>query len=231
MNIIRKIYQQRNKRNKNKLSQHGEINKNLLKRILPESPVIVEAGAHIGRDTIEMAKIWPKGHIYAFEPVPDVYNQLIKRTIQYENISCYQKALSDVDGARNIFVSSGTSDASSSLLKPNKHLEFHPSVIFQASELVESVTLDSWASQIGIKTIDFLWLDLQGMELQVLQASPRIMKTLKAIYSEVNLISLYEDTHLYPELKEWLRNEGFKVKKEFLPWKDAGNVLFVRKNS
>ena len=43
--------------------------KELIKQYLPINPVVIEAGAHIGTDTVEFSKIWPKGSIYAFEPI------------------------------------------------------------------------------------------------------------------------------------------------------------------
>jgi len=34
---------------------------------------------------------------------------------------------------------------------------------------------------------------------------------------------------LYPLLKDFLENAGFKAKKEKIAWSDGGNVLFIRK--
>jgi len=225
-NLARKV----KKLKKQKKSKKGEINKESLKDILPIRPKIVEAGAHIGRDTIDLAKLWPAGKIFAFEPVNEIFSQLIKNTQPYKNISCYRQALSYRNGTQEIYISSGSSNGSSSLLFPKEHLKVHPEVLFIDSEIVSTTTLDSWAEETGITVVDFLWLDLQGMELSVLKASKNIMKTVKAIYTEVNLLPLYKNAPLYPEFKAWLLEQGFCVQKEYLPWKDAGNVLFVKKN-
>src|SRR5581483_8959889 len=122
-------------------------------------PVIVEAGAHIGLDTIAMSKMWPKGHIDAFEPVPYLYQQLADNTKELRNVKTYQLALSDFNGQARIYLSSGTSDASSSLLKPKDHLSQHPSVWFEDSTEVQALTLDTWAKNNSIEKVDFLWLD------------------------------------------------------------------------
>ena len=53
---------------------------------LPRHPIIVEAGAHIGVDSIEMAILWPEGHIYAFEPVKGHLSKLIENTMNHSNI-------------------------------------------------------------------------------------------------------------------------------------------------
>jgi hypothetical protein len=137
-------------------------------------------------------------------------------------------ALGEFSGSSSIYVSSGASDASSSLLKPKDHLVYHPQVTFTETENINIITLDSWVQNTGLDHIDFLWLDIQGLELSMLKSSPYIIKTVKAIYTEVNLVPLYEKTELYPFLRDWLFQNGFKVKKEFIYWKDAGNVLFVK---
>ncbi len=207
----------------------GVIDKSVLINFLPKNPIIIEAGAHLGYDTIELAKIFPKGHIFAFEPVTDIFSQLVENTKLYPNITCQQFALGSNNGSCTIFISDGESDASSSLLLPKEHLDFHPNVTFNNTEIVALTTIDSWVSKMGLNHIDFLWLDLQGMELSVLRASPKVLENVKAIYTEVCFRPFYENAGLYPDLKKFLRNAGFKVSKAFHVWRDEGNVLFIKK--
>jgi len=58
-----------------RLTGKGVIPKKYFRAFLPEKPVILEAGAHKGKDTVELAKIWPKGTIHAFEPVPTLFKK------------------------------------------------------------------------------------------------------------------------------------------------------------
>jgi 2-O-methyltransferase len=208
--------------------QEGTIPKKDIYAYLPKNPVIVEAGAHIGSDTLEMAKRWKKATIHAFEPVPHLFQILAKNTEGVANIHIYPLALGEVTGEVEIYLSSGKSDASSSVLVPKKHLDIHPDVFFEEKINVPITTLDEWAARYDIKQVDMLWLDLQGFELQVLKNSPSILRWVKVIYTEVNLIENYEKTGLYGELKDWLTGQGFRVEREELPWSDAGNVLFIR---
>jgi precorrin-6B methylase 2 len=55
---------------------------------LPPAPVIVEAGAHVGRDTVRMARVWPEGRIHAFEPLPNVFDTLLRNTKGLSNVHC-----------------------------------------------------------------------------------------------------------------------------------------------
>lgn len=209
----------------------GEIPKSYIKKILPTDPVIVEGGAHIGVDTLEMAKIWPKAKIFAFEPVPSLFMQLEEKTRAVENIHCYPLALAEFSGSTMMYISSGASDGSSSLMLPKEHLTEHPNVTFLEKLQVETTTLDEWAHEQGIHHIDLLWLDIQGQELAVLKASPRVLRSICAIYTEVSLKEMYEGAPLYPEFRRWLEEKGFKVLREALPWPDMGNVLFLNPSS
>src|SRR4051812_16786630 len=92
---------------------------------LPDDPVVVEAGAHIGRDTVRLAHAWPLGHVHAFEPVPAVYAQLRRNVSHLRNVTTYPLAAAEAAGTAVLHVSGGASDGSSSLLAPAAHLDVH----------------------------------------------------------------------------------------------------------
>lgn len=205
-----------------------QITKEFIKTFLPENPIIIEAGAHIGRDTVKMAKILPNGLIYAFEPVPSLFNILKQNTQEHNNVKCYQFALAEKTGTKTIFVSSGRSDAASSLLSPNTYLEEHPTVQFKEIE-VKTITLDEFCKQNNINQIDLLWLDMQGYEPIMLQASENILNKVKIIHTEVNLTERYKGCMLYPEYKKWLEQHNFELIKENIFKPTWGNALFINK--
>jgi len=200
---------------------------------LPSNAIIVEAGAHNGSDSIKMATCFPQGHVYAFEPVPAIYQVLRKNTESHSNIRCYNCALSNTVGTTKMFISSEVGDASSSLYEPDKHTTIWPDITFGESIDIPVTTLDRWAKINGIDHVDFLWLDMQGGEYDALKASPAILKTVKALITEVSCAQLYKNTPLYPEYKKWLEEQGFTAVKECFYHSNGqfitGNVLFVRK--
>jgi FkbM family methyltransferase len=212
-----------------KPSDPYSIPKNSLKKYLPSDPIIIDCGAHVGADSIELARIFPRSSVFSFEPVPEIFHQLKKNTRKFKNISCYQLALSDATGSATMHVSSGRSDASSSLLQPTGHKEDHPDVFFEKNIHVNTITLDDWAQKNNIQKIDFLWLDMQGFEFQMLNASSKIFPHIKAIHMEVSLREAYSQSMLYPDLKKWMNERGFDVITEAVPeGTDMGNALFVK---
>jgi 2-O-methyltransferase len=206
-----------------------KINKNYIGKYLPNNPVIIDAGAHVGTDSIEMCHFFPGARIHAFEPVPEIFEQLKKNTNKYPQICSYNLALSNHTGRQVLHISSGASDGSSSFLYPKEHLEDHPDVFFETDLTVQTVTLDDWAARQNLSHVDFLWLDMQGYELEVLKLSKVILPSVKAIQMEVSTRLTYEGVPLYNEVKNWMESQGFYVDVEAIPrgW-DMGNVLFVR---
>jgi FkbM family methyltransferase len=212
-----------------KIVDNEIINKMYIKKFLPACPVIIDAGAHIGADSVEMYRLYKNAQIHAFEPVPAIFTSLKHNVRKYKNIHTWQIALSNMTGRQELNISSGASDASSSLLKPNLHLIDHPDVLFSEVILVEATTLDDWAKKNNIDKVDFLWLDMQGFELNVLKTSKIIFPTVKVVHMEINTKATYLKAPLYSEVKLWMEGKGFRVDKEAIPkgW-GQGNVLFIK---
>lgn len=214
------------------LELSGVIDKAFIEQFLPENPIIIDAGAYDGTDTLEMALKWPQSFIYAFEPIPNVFALLKARCEFQKNVKLYPVALSDKNENQTMYVSGGEGAGSSSLLPPDKQMmEYHPNILFDKTIEVTALTLDQWAADENISHVDLLWFDLQGMEPAILKNSPNILRTVKVIFTEVSTRSTYQNSVLYPEFKRWLESEGFQVIREDLPWLDGGNVLFIRKEN
>jgi FkbM family methyltransferase len=211
--------------------KNAHIEKKNILNILPQNPVILDCGSHIGIDSLEFVSLNSKCTVHAIEPVSSIYAKLIDNCKNYNQIITYNIALSDKNIVDKIYISSGTSDGSSSLLQPKDHLIDHPDVIFDKTETIQCLTLDTWARENNVDKIDLLWLDMQGMELKMLKASEFIIEKVTAIHTEVSIRDTYEGVEKYEEVKKYLHEKGFIVKIEAIPngW-DMGNVLFVKKN-
>ncbi len=206
-----------------------------IKPYLPKNPTIIEAGAFNGSDSIKMTRYWPKATIYAFEPVPYLFEKLVANTALYPQIKCFSYALSDSNGTATLYVSEkpekpGIPSQASSLRKPKERLRYS-SMQFPHEIKVKTITLDSWAQQYDVHSIDLLWLDLQGHELSVLQGATTILSTVSAVFCEVGFIEGYEGQPRYETVKHWLEQKGFtEVGRDFENQESwfFGNILMVR---
>lgn len=199
----------------------------LIAQFLPTDPVIVEAGAQFGEDTSWMSKLWPQGKIYAFEPNPASYKHLLEVATKTTNIFPQPLALAKVKGVAAFYVAGGAS----SLLKPTDSFN---NAYFKADLknpiMVQTITLEQWARENNVQVIDFLWLDMEGNELNALEGAGPILDTVKAIYTEVNLQQFWHGAVQHKQLEAWLIERGFEKKWEDIVPNWHGNVLFVRKS-
>ena len=94
--------------------------------------------------------------------------------------------------------------------------------------IVDCVILDDWCRKNGIDKIDFMWLDLEGMELQVLKSSPKILKTVSVIYTETNFYPFRIGMTQYAALRTFLEQSGFRLLSHWYHEGLQGNAIFVR---
>lgn len=210
-----------------------DVSLDVIARHISSAPIIVEAGACDGRDTVAMAELWPAGFIHAFEPVPIAYDTLQQRARHLKNVRTYPLALSDSVGPAELHLSEDESGAdrpdSSSLLAPTAHLDTWPTIAFRTTLTVQTTTLDHWASEHGVMHVDLMWLDMQGLELRALQAAPALLARTRAVYMEVFRVPLYDGAPTYSQVVPWMRQIGFRLVIDRVS-RVAGNALFVRAN-
>lgn len=197
---------------------------------LPKNPTIIEAGAADGNDTLHFARTFPNGKIFALEPMSSLFIKASKKLNDQDNVKLFKYAFNANDGKAEFYLSEKDDKpwGSSSLRKPKEHLKFHPDIKFNNTEVVETISLDSFLTKNKINKVDLLWLDLQGSEPEVLMAS-KLLHRIKYLYTEVSLKESYEGSILYDELKQFMLIQGFEVYFEDNRWDDMGNVLFINK--
>ena len=201
-------------------------------RYLPPNPVIVEAGAHDGTNTVEMAEFWTGATVHAFEPLPaaaDVVDGKIRRF--GSRVHCHRLGLGPRNGSIEMHVSgdgsSGASQSSSMLEPTTTQLKEFPDIPFGLHQTVQMRTIDSWADAHGVDRVDFLWLDMQGYELEALSGATRMLPGVSAIHMEVCNVELYHRAPLYTDVKRRLAAWRFRPVVEAI-FRVSGNVLFAR---
>lgn len=202
----------------------------LIEKIIDPSDTILEAGAFDGTDTVRLARMVPQGKVISFEPNPPRYAQLCEKTKNLSNVSTYPFALSSKNEEATFYVCYGTQhdpiyEGASSLLPPAESMKIH----YQGPIIkVPSYKLGDWCKEHHQTKIDFMWLDLEGAELQVLSNALRILSTVKAIYVETNFYEFREGMTQYADLKEFLEKNEFRLLAHSYHQGLQGNAIFVR---
>jgi len=168
---------------------------------------VIHVGAHKGQEVRHYVDRGIK-NIILFEPHPGSFSALSGRMKNLdEDIILVNKAAGNINGQRKLFKSSN-SGMSSSLLKPRRHLEKYPSIKFDGGTLVDVVRLDDYI--VNPEEYNYMSIDVQGYELEVLKGSVNLLEHIDYIMTEVNSIYLYAGGVLIDELDEFLAEHNFK---------------------
>ncbi|MBX2845517.1 MAG: FkbM family methyltransferase [Saprospiraceae bacterium] len=133
-------------------------------KLCEDAEVVVDIGANTGVYSLLTQTLQQSCKVYAFEPIPRVFDKLKKNvTINNYPIHCIKKALSNRTGQQQIFEEainhsySATLDSTSS-----KQLQ-----LVRSTE-IETIRLDDFVEQTQLSKIDLLKIDAEGHEVEVL---------------------------------------------------------------
>jgi FkbM family methyltransferase len=119
---------------------------------------------------------------------------------------------------------------SSSILEFQKHSSYHPQVEFTDTIKMKTSRLDSLliSNDIDGSEIDFLNLDIQGVELRALKSMGSYLDSIKYIYTEINTGEVYKENDQLDDLDEFLRIKGFnRVETKLTPY-EWGDALYIK---
>jgi FkbM family methyltransferase len=136
---------------------------------------IFDVGANVGDYSKLLSKKVPEvKHLYAFEPHPTTYPLLLSNTQDIGCLTCVNVALSDRPG-QLVFYDRADKQSSS-------HASFHSGIfsgvhgIAHVEHTVTAKTLDQFCFEHTINRIDFLKLDVEGHELEVLKGAGNMLR-------------------------------------------------------
>ncbi len=195
---------------------HTEISPEFIRECVDKpDPVILEIGCNSGSHTLWFLQAFSRPRIHCFEPDPRAIARFKKKVGERENVALHEIALSDRDGEITFHQSDGQRDESQvqllpegwdfsgSIRKPKDHLKEYPWVTFEHSITVPTMTLDHWCRDRQIEHIDFIWMDVQGAEMDVINGGRATLQKTRYLYTEYSTKELYEGQ---ATLKSLLKN-------------------------
>lgn len=143
-----------------------------LKSILNSGDVVIDVGAYMGYYSLLAGKlIGDKGKVFSFEPSPVHFDSLNKNILRnkLDNIKTFNLAVSNKKGVVSFY----EAGSGSSLIK--KEAETHIGRKIKPIR-VKAVTLNDFTKKEKIKHIDFIKIDVEGWDLQVLKGASDLLK-------------------------------------------------------
>ena len=137
--------------------------------------IVVDVGANIGLHTLNMARIVGNtGRVFAFEPDPSNFEILEKnvKINNYQNIILEQKAVGDKHGRTTLYQSD----------HPGMHRIFPQTKQAKGQVQVKLTSLDKYFIDSNlVDKINFIKIDVEGLEFSVLKGMKNILKNNKKI--------------------------------------------------
>lgn len=146
------------------------VNKDYEKVMSPKvGDVVIDAGAYIGLFTGKSSlQVGDRGKVYAFEPEPENFSRLRENTDGLKNVEIFNKALWSSEKDLVLFVR-------------RRHSSGHSLINWvDASKIKERLPVQTtYLDKVVKGRVDFIKLDAEGAELEILHGTTRILKQYK----------------------------------------------------
>jgi len=182
-----------------------------LAELVPEI-VYVMCGAR-GEVRNRLTAALPRARFLGFEPDEKAYQRLVHNSPPGHTY--YKVAVGASEDARTLYVT--REPACSSLLKPNaaffgQFTDCAQQIEVAEERTVETVSLNNFLPGAGVTSVDFLELDTQGTELEILKGTDRfLVGGVVGLQVEIEFSPIYEGQPLFAAVDEYLRGFGFML--------------------
>jgi FkbM family methyltransferase len=168
--------------------------------------VVADVGAYRGEFARECLSLWPGCRVFCFEAQSSALPHLREMAAADSRVRVIEALVGAKDAPS---VSLNIADTASSILsecsKGAAFVEDHRMVALENVEEFQSS-----------RSLDLLKIDVQGYELEVLRGAESLLPRTRMILVELNLIDIYRDVPLMPEVISWLHS------REFVPFDVCG---------
>ena len=162
--------------------------------------------------------------VYGFDPDQE---ECARLSALYGNQSVHLVpfGLAGVPGKRTLWFTA--EPACSSLLEPDPELTRCYPALHCAQHVrrfeVDTTTLDLWAKEAGVDVVDYIKVDTQGTELEILRGGTKVLSTVRCLEVEVEFNPIYLGQPLFAEVDIFLRSQGFVL------WNFSNHVHYTRR--
>jgi len=189
---------------------------------------VIDVGAYVGDWTRTCKQIFPEARVLMVEPQSSRIPLLQSTSDGFEGVEFRPVLLGARQEASVPFYEAET--ASSVLSEADKQSA--------PTACLSMTTLDEVTSGTRFAAPDFIKLDVQGYELEVLKGGERTLQSAEAVLMEVNFLEIYDKAPLLHEAAEYMGQRQFQVydicslfRRPFDKALWQADVIFVRRSS
>jgi FkbM family methyltransferase len=193
--------------NKQFLKLYRTLDRNIKSIIQKENPLIFDVGAHKGESIIQIRSLFKNPIIHSFEPINECFDKL--NSFKNKNTFINNFALGNKKQKKILNITNDT--ASSSIYELDQKSIYSKNLKIAKKQQINIDTLDNYIIKNKINFIDFLKLDVQGYEKNVLAGSKIALKKIFLIQVEIIFIEYYQNESSFFIIEKILRPFGFKL--------------------
>lgn len=165
-----------NSGNSEKTGEKYVVEKILPKLLNTDSPILFDVGANIGEYAQLLRENFPNAKIFAFEPNTKVYD-ILKKNVSKLDVQCQNIGMGPIISQDKLY---SYQDSTGLGTIKKEALE----TLYGLNEKIEEIefsvsTIDYFCSQNKINQIDFLKIDVEGQEMEVLKGARQMLKSHK----------------------------------------------------
>jgi FkbM family methyltransferase len=168
-----------------------------------ERLMVFDLGANSGDFTeLFLSKFDGRSFIYSFEPQPDINKELRERFLKNSNVKIIEKAMGSETDTKDFFepVQVGKKRGShlSSLINRQVFNEFMKSdkTLSVDKYRVYVTTVDDFCQENNIEVINYLKIDVEGYELEVLKGAKNLLEKKKIVSGQFEIGGTLQDANI-----------------------------------
>jgi len=175
-----------------------------VRRLLGEKDEVIlfDVGANRGDFSMALTKQFPRGQIFAFEPIATTFELLKLSTRNSPQIHAFNYALGQRTGTARM--------SNTPLSACNRVLDPSAAHLHGEAGLIEMRTLDDFVREAKLESIDLLKTDCEGYDFNVLQGCENLLKdrAIRLVYCEVDMHGLGNHGDFF-KINDYLRFYGY----------------------
>jgi FkbM family methyltransferase len=149
------------------------------KECLRPDSTVIDGGANIGLFSLVASQLTPKGKVYAFEPARVTSAALRKNTRDCKNIEVLAQGLGDKARKADMLVHGGF--PSGSTVSDSGMPQFGVEAGDLVAEEISITTIDDFAKERNLDRVDFIKVDAEGYEKQILRGASQTIARFRPI--------------------------------------------------
>jgi FkbM family methyltransferase len=168
-----------------------------------------DIGANIGQSISSIRKSYPDSHIWSFEPVQSTYKTLTENVTD-NKVKTFQFGFGSEKSEMEIYTS--REGRGSDMFSINDvTIDTDKSSVNK--ETIKIETLDSFCGDNEIEKIDYVKIDTEGYDLEVLKGAKRLLKNDMLLFIETEVSMNPENTfHVkFEEVKQYLEEYNYRL--------------------